>query len=223
MRDLTVVFDLDGTLIDTAPDIIRATNHALGLAGIGPTPEAELRPMISAGSRAMLAHVLAKHGRQPRPVEIDALFEQLLASYTANIAVDSRPFPALPETLTRLAERGATLAVCTNKREAPSLLGQLGLLDRFQALAGVDTYAWCKPDPRHLLEVIRAAGGDAARAIMVGDSDTDVATAQAAGVPVVAVTFGYPDPRRPIASLGADAVIDHYDELEAAIERIRRR
>ena len=223
MRDLTVVFDLDGTLIDTAPDIIRATNHALGLVGIAPRPEHELRPMISAGSRAMLAHVLGREGRTTGAAEIERLFTALIAYYTDNIAVDSRPFPSMTATLDRLRDRGACLAVCTNKREAPArlLLETLGLLDRFQALAGVDTYPYCKPDPRHLTEVIRTAGGEPGRAIMVGDSDTDVTTAKAAGVPVIAVTFGYPDPARPIHSLGAEAVIDHYRHLEAAIDRIR--
>jgi phosphoglycolate phosphatase len=222
MRDCTIVFDLDGTLVDTAPDIIRAVNYALETAGEPPGAEVLLRPVISAGSRAMLAHRLADLGRSIGASELDAMYASLLAYYAENIAVESRPFSGMPEALSRLAARGATLAVCTNKRESHSrlLLSTLGLDGHFRALAGVDTYPWCKPDPRHLTSVIAAAGGRPERAVMVGDSDTDVRTAQAAGIPVVAVTFGYPDPRHPIESLGAEAVISHYDELEEAVTRL---
>ena len=146
-----------------------------------------------------------------------------LAHYADNLAVSSHPYPAVPETLAELARRGAGLAVCTNKQELYSrrLLEALGLAPSFRALAGRDTLPVMKPHPDHLLGAIRMAGGDPARAVMVGDSETDIRTARAASIPVVAVTFGYTD--TPVTELSPDAVIDHYDALIPAIERVRPR
>jgi phosphoglycolate phosphatase len=223
MHDLTVVFDLDGTLVETAPDLIAATNHVLTHAGLAPVPPELLRPTISFGAVAMIAKGFAHHGLAPGRSETEAHFERFIAYYTANIAATSHAFPGLEESLTALHERGARLAVCTNKRADMSrlLLRDLRLLDRFKALAGRDTFPVCKPHPDHLIGAIRMAGGEPTRAIMVGDSTTDIDTAKAAGVPVVAVTFGYTD--IPVHEQSPDAVIDHYDELIPAIERILAR
>ena len=149
--------------------------------------------------------------------------DRFLEHYLANIAHESRPFPGVEDVLDALAAEGAALAVCTNKREAWSrlLLDLLGMTPRFRAIAGRDTFAVCKPDPGHLTGVIAAAGGDPARAIMVGDSGVDVATARAAAVPVIGVTFGYSD--TPLAALGPDAVIGHYRELRPAIRALAGR
>ena len=223
MQDLTVVFDLDGTLVETAPDLIGSINHALGLAGLAALEAALIRPHISFGGRAMLEHGLHLHDQKFDRLEVDRLHGAFLAHYAANIAVDSHCYPGLEPALTALAARGATLAVCTNKPERLSrqLLEALGLMGRFASLAGRDTFPVCKPDPEHLRGAIRLAGGDPARAVMIGDSDTDIKTAKAAGIPVIAVPFGYTD--IPVYDLGPDAVIEHYDDLEAAIDRVRRR
>ncbi len=221
MQDLTVVFDLDGTLVETAPDLIRSVNHVLGLAGIQAVEPSSIRPSISFGGRAMIVKALAIRSADLAEYEIDRLLAIFLEHYAANIAVESHAFPGLEDALDELDRRGARLAVCTNKREVMSrlLLGTLGLGPRFKAIAGRDTFPVWKPHPDHLTGAIRMAGGDPRRAVMIGDSDTDIKTARAAGVPVIGVPFGYTDV--PIDQLGPDAVIAHYDELVAAIERVR--
>ena len=223
MRNLTVVFDLDGTLVETAPDLIRATNHVLGLAGLEPVGTAELRHMISFGGRAMIEHGLKLRRATLAAAEIDRLHARFHEHYAGNIAAESHAYPGLEEALDRLADRGARLAVCTNKQEGLSrqLLDALGLTRRFAGIAGRDTFPVYKPHPDHLTGAIAMAGGDVADAIMVGDSDTDIKTARAAGVPVIGVPFGYTDV--PMAALGPDIVIEHYSELETAVERVRRK
>lgn len=216
----TIVFDLDGTLVETAPDLISATNHVLGLAGLGSIEPALIRPFISFGARSMIREGLRLHSRELAGAEIDAIHRTFLSHYTANIAVLSRPYPGLTDALDRLAETGAQFAVCTNKTEvlARKLLDQLGLMSRFRSLAGYDTFAVAKPHPDHLLGTIRLASGDPSRAIMVGDSETDIKTARAAGTPVIGVTFGYTD--KPVATFNPDAVIDHFDGLDGAVRQI---
>jgi phosphoglycolate phosphatase len=220
MRDLTVAFDLDGTLVETAPDLIAATNHVLASADLAPVAPELIRPAISFGAAAMIAAGFKHHGRQLSADETRAYFEQFIAYYTANIAATSHAYPGLETSLDTLTARGARLAVCTNKQAALSeqLLGDLRLRSRFAALAGRDTFPVCKPHPDHLFGAIRMAGGDPKRAIMVGDSKTDIDTAKAAGIPVVAVTFGYTDVH--VRDLAPDAIIEHYDELVPAIERL---
>lgn len=223
MQNLTVVFDLDGTLVETAPDLIAATNHVMRRAGLAPVPAAHIRPSISFGARAMIEKGLQFHARSLPNVEIDRLLQLFLAHYAENIAVESHAYPGLETALETLAARGATLAVCTNKQHALSrrLLDALGLSRHFKALAGRDTFPVCKPHPDHLTGAIAMAGGDAQRAIMVGDSETDIKTARAAGIPVIGVPFGYTD--IPIHELKPDAVITHYRELETAIAALSRR
>lgn len=220
MRDLTVVFDLDGTLVETAPDLIASTNHVLASAGLAPVPPELLRPVISFGAAAMIAAGFKHHGQVVHVDHSGAHFERFIAYYTANIAATSHTYPGLEDALTTLHMRGARLAVCTNKQASLSeqLLGDLRLRPRFAALAGRDTFPVCKPHPDHLIGAIRMAGGDPARAIMVGDSKTDIDTAKAAGIPVVAVTFGYTDVH--VRELAPDAIIEHYDALIPAIERL---
>lgn len=223
MHDLTVVFDLDGTLVETAPDLIAAINHVMGLAGVAPSTPDEIRPGISFGGRAMIEKGLALRGASRTTTEVDHLHRAFLAHYAANIAVHSHAYPGLESALTALSTAGATLAVCTNKQEALSrqLLEALGLASRFAAIAGRDTFAVYKPDPGHLTGAIRLAGGDPRRAVMVGDSDTDIRTARAAGISVIGVPFGYTDV--PIHALAPDIVIEHYSELEAAVRRLTNR
>lgn len=223
MQDLTIAFDLDGTLVETAPDLVHATNHALSLCRLEPVDAEEIRPFISFGARAMIKKGLEVHGHDVPADEFETLFSRFLAYYADNIAVGSHAFPGLEECLERLSRAGARLAVCTNKQEALSrkLLDALGLSKRFAALAGRDTFPVCKPHPDHLRGAIRLAGGDPQRAVMVGDSDVDIATAKAAGIPIIAVTFGYTDV--PVRDLAPNAIIDHYRDLDAALERVRPR
>jgi phosphoglycolate phosphatase len=221
MQDLTIVFDLDGTLVETAPDLIRATNHVMGLAGLAPVEPAAIRPSISFGGRAMIVQALEIRGARLAETEVDRLLAAFLEHYAANIAVESHAFPGLETALDRLQASGARLAVCTNKREGMSrlLLETLGLAGRFAAIAGRDTFPVHKPHPDHLTGAIRLAGGDISRAVMIGDSETDILTARSARLPVIGVPFGYT--ATPIRDLYPDAVIDHYDELLDAIERVR--
>ena len=220
MRDLTIVFDLDGTLVETAPDLIQATNHALSLCRLEPVAPGEIRPFISFGARAMIRKGLEFHGHRVPDDQFETLFSSFITYYAQNIATESHLFPGLADCLNRLAEQGARLAVCTNKQEMLSrkLLEALGIAGAFAAIAGRDTFPVCKPHPDHLLGTIRLADGNPRRAVMIGDSDVDIATAKAAGIPVVAVTFGYTDV--PVTALSPDATIDHYRDLEAAIHRV---
>ncbi len=220
MRDLTIVFDLDGTLVDTAPDLVAATNHVLGHLKLSPIADEHLRPWIGYGAKHMIERAVGEAGHQLGPGEDERLLERYLDYYENNIAVGSQPFEDAVPALQRFQAAGAKLAVCTNKMERMSttLLDALDLTQFFEVIAGRDTLAKFKPHPEHLLGTIRLAGGNADRAIMIGDSAVDVATAKAAGVPVIAVSFGYTDV--PARELGADAVIDHYRELESAIARL---
>ena len=213
----TIVFDLDGTLIDTAPDLAVAVNSILRQAGGQDIAEDILRPAVSFGGREMIRIGLDTQGLDYDEAGLDGYFEAFVDFYSANIAVRSRPFPGLVAQLDRLAGMGATLAVCTNKLEALTwpLLRALDLDWRFAAVAGRDTFPAQKPDPRHLLATIARAGGRATNAVMIGDSNTDIKTAKAAGIPVVGVTFGYTDV--PVTELGCDAVISHYDQLEEVL------
>jgi phosphoglycolate phosphatase len=216
----TIVFDLDGTIVDTAPDLTSATNHALALAGAAPVTIAQLHPFIGRGSKAMIEAGLGFRGLRVSEEEARRLHDAFLAYYADNVAVLSRPFEGVPELLDALRSAGARLAVCTNKYEALSrlLLAELKLADRFQAIAGRDTFPVCKPDPAHLTGTIAMAGGRADRAVMVGDSEVDIATAIAADIPSIGVTFGYT--ARPVRDLQPGAVIDHYREFPAALMKV---
>ncbi len=220
LKDLTLAFDLDGTLVETAPDLIAAANHVLAAEGLAPVPAAAIRQEISFGARAMIEKGLKVSAAPRSATEVDRLLGDFLRHYEANIAVSSRPFPHVVELLHDYRARGCRLVVCTNKREHLSrvLLGELGMLDLFDAIAGRDTFPVCKPHPDHLLGAIRLGGGGRRRAVMVGDSDTDIATARAAGVPSIAVTFGYTEV--PAHQLGAGAVIDDYRAFDAALAQV---
>lgn len=223
MRPLpaTIVFDLDGTLVDTAPDLCAALNHALGVLGQPPVPADDVRHMVGHGARKLLERGLAASG-EATPALVEAGVAPFLAFYAAHVAVGSRPYPGVEAALDTLAAAGCRLAICTNKPVALSaaLVAALGWQGRFAANLGFDSVPAPKPDPAHLFAAIAAAGGDPADTVFVGDSITDTTTAKAAGVPVIAVSFGFSD--RPAIELGADIVIDHYDELISALERLRR-
>lgn len=212
-----VGFDLDGTLVDTAGDLTAAVNHALSLVGRAPLPEAAVRPMIGLGAKHMLEQGLAATGGVPDG-DVERLYPELLRYYEDHIAVHSRPFPGLTEALGQLDALGVRTAVVTNKMErlARLLLGELGLADRMATIIGGDTLGVRKPAAEPILAMIRQCGGG--RAAFVGDSIYDVMAATNAGVPSIAVSFGFLD--RPAADLGADHVIDHYDELMPLLARL---
>jgi|SRR5579862_299621 len=214
---LTIVFDLDGTLIDTAPDLIDTLNVTLAREGLPAVAFGDARPMIGGGARGMIERALAADGRLTAKADVDRMFAAFIEHYSAHIADRSRPYPLLEETLNQLAAAGHRLAVCTNKIEwlAVKLLTTLNLAQHFACICGQDTFKVQKPDPKILLGTIRLAEGDWRQAIMVGDSGTDVRAARAAGVPVVAVDFGYTEV--PIGTLKPDRIISSYAELPAAI------
>ena len=216
----TIVFDLDGTLVDTAPDLVDTLNAVLARHDVPPVSFAAARAMIGAGVKPLLQRALASKDIHPSTVELDALYDEYLKLYAEHIADRSRPFPGLTGALDALAQQGCRLAVCTNKLEWLSLrlLDALGLATRFGAICGQDTFAMRKPDPDMLRLTIVRAGGDTAHAVMVGDSMTDVATARAANIPVIAVDFGYTE--IPPAELGADRLISHFDALADTVREL---
>jgi len=215
-----VVFDLDGTLADTAHDLVATLNVVLAIDGLPPLELAQARDLIGAGARPLIERGYAARGAALAPQRLEQLYVLFLDHYHRHIADHSRLFPGAVDALDTLESEGFRLAVCTNKLEAHALelLRMLGVLGRFAFVAGKDTFAAFKPDPRHLLETISRAGGDEKRAVMVGDSRADVDAAKAAGVPVVGVTFGYTS--IPMRELDPDIAIDAFDALPAAVKAL---
>ncbi|OYU15303.1 MAG: phosphoglycolate phosphatase [Alphaproteobacteria bacterium PA4] len=215
----TIVFDLDGTLVDTAPDLCAALNHALGALGRPPVPAGDVRHMVGHGARKLLERGLAASGAMT-PDLVEAGVPHFLSHYAAHIADGSRPYPGVEAALDALAAAGSRVAICTNKPERLSraLVTALGWDGRFAANLGFDSVPQPKPHPDHLFATIAAAGGDRADTVFVGDSITDTTTARAAGIPVIAVSFGFSD--RPVAELGADRIIDHYDALLPTLRQL---
>ncbi|MGB8400191.1 phosphoglycolate phosphatase [Bradyrhizobium sp.] len=212
-----VVFDLDGTLVDTAPDLIGALNYVLDREGLPPVPLHSARTMIGAGARKLIERGLEAEGRLASIDDITRLTSDFIDYYAAHIADASRPFEGLESALDDLQAQGFRFAVCTNKLEwlSKRLLEQLGLSARFSAICGADTFGVSKPDPAILHQTVARAGGQIASAIMVGDAGTDVGVARRAGVPVIGVEFGYTDV--PIAELKPDRLIGHMRDLPAAV------
>src|SRR5271166_2481836 len=212
----TIVYDLDGTLADTASDLMGALNAVLTQEGLAPLPVEKAGTMLGAGGRALIARGFAASGRELAPPKLEALFGDFLAHYNAHIAEQTRLYPGVGTALEAFARAGWRQAICTNKMEGSArlLVERLGVAGRFAFVCGQDTFGVGKPDPKPLLGTILASGGLAARAIMVGDSVTDIRTARAAGLPVIAVDFGYTDV--PVAELGPDRVISHFGELAGA-------
>lgn len=216
----TIVFDLDGTLVDSAPDLMGTLNTILVREGAAPLPIGHARSLIGGGARVLLDRGFAAEGIVLPEERANALYADFLEIYAGRLADETRPFEGVPEALDRLAAAGHRLAVCTNKVtwHSEKLLQLLGLDGRFGAICGRDAFPYAKPDARHLTMAVGAAGGDARQAIMVGDSRTDVATAINAGLPSIVVDFGYTD--IPPAELGATRVISHFSELDEAIAAV---
>jgi phosphoglycolate phosphatase len=215
-----VVFDLDGTLVDTAPDLINALNYVLNREGLPEVPAQTARKAIGAGARRLIERGLELEGRSLSVNDVTRLTGDLIDHYAAHIADMSRPFEGLEGALDELSGRGYRFAVCTNKLEWLSklLLDKLGLSSRFSAICGADTFGVSKPDPAILRQTVLRAGGRLSSAIMVGDAGPDVGVARRAGIPVIGVEFGYTE--IPIADLKPDRLIGHMRELPDAVEAL---
>ncbi|MET0222286.1 MAG: HAD family hydrolase [Tardiphaga sp.] len=215
-----VVFDLDGTLVDTAPDLISALNWVLDREGLPPVPLAIARKMIGQGARRLIERGLELEGREMGMADVTRLTTDFIDHYAEHIADASQPFPGLIETLDVLEASGHRFAVCTNKLEWLSklLLDQLGLTPRFQAICGADTFGVSKPDPVILQQTVARAGGTMSAVVMVGDAGPDIGVARRAGIPVIGVEFGYTEV--PIAELKPDLLIGHFRELPGAVARL---
>jgi phosphoglycolate phosphatase len=220
LRGAAIAFDLDGTLVDTAHDLIGTLNWLLAEEGHPPLPLAEARPFIGRGARWMIERGFQAADAPLAPAEVQPLFERFIDRYTGHIADESRPFPGCVAALEALKADGAKLVVCTNKLTGLSkaLLDALDMSRLFDAVIGSDSTPAIKPDARHLETAIAAVGGATDRAIMVGDAATDAGAARAAGVPLILVSFGYTEV--PAAELDPDILIDHYDQLPAACLRL---
>jgi phosphoglycolate phosphatase len=215
-----IVFDLDGTLLDTAPDLVETLNVVFAREGLTPLPYDTARNLVGGGAKAMIARGIEAEGHVLAPAKLEQMFTDFIAYYSDHVAERSQPFPGLTEALDTLGARGHRFAVCTNKLERLSvrLLDRFKLADRFAAICGQDTFGIQKPDPEILRRTVAAAGGTMKHAIMVGDSNTDIRTARAGGIPVIAVDFGYSE--RPIAEFGPDQTISHFSQLPASIAAI---
>ncbi len=218
-----VVFDLDGTLVDSAPDLVNSLNVILEREGIPAFPVEQARKFVGRGGRMMIRQGLEAARAQVSDGRLEEMFAAFLAHYEDHLSVKTRFYPGAEAALDRLSADGHGLAICTNKFEKPSkmLIGDLGATSRFRAICGQDTFAVYKPNPAMLRLTIEKAGGDPTRAIMVGDTSTDIETAKAAGLPVIAVDFGYAP--EPVATLGPDRIIGRFDQLREAVAEMAQR
>jgi phosphoglycolate phosphatase len=210
-----VVFDLDGTMIDTAPDLIDSLNHTIAARDLAPVTFNDLTHLVGQGARVMIRRAFTLRNAHLEEAEVEPLLARFLDHYKAHMPGHSRVYDGLLDCFDRLEAEGMRLAVCTNKLEqlALPLLDKMALTDRFAAITGGDTFEVRKPDARHLLGTIERAGGDPAHSILIGDSINDIKAAQNAGIGSVGVTFGYSDV--PIADLNPTRIIRHFDELTA--------
>lgn len=217
LTGITLVFDLDGTLVNTAPDLQAALNHVLKTDGYDAVPPQVTNTIIGSGAKAMLRAGLSHQNTTLEEVQIDAMFDTFLSYYITHIVDHSAPYPNCIAMLDRLSAAGATLAVCTNKRQnlADELLNTLQLSDRFDAIVGADSVPAAKPDAGHLLETLARCDGSASQAIMIGDSQTDERAARNAGLPFVFVPFGYGP--MDMSGLEPTQCIDTFDALDVEL------
>lgn len=220
LADTTIVFDLDGTLVDTAPDLVRALNETMDLEGLPRVKLETVRQLVGQGARALIERAAGLQGVTFSAARLDQLTTEFVSFYSADIARESKPFDGVFDALDQLANLGAKLAVCTNKRTALSvqLLDALKMSERFSAIIGADAVADRKPHPDHYRAAVTRAGGVVRRSVMVGDTAADVASARGAGAPVCIVSFGYCDVGA--EKLGADVLLHRFSELAPACRRL---
>lgn len=215
-----VIFDLDGTIIDTAPGLAATMNALLKRRGRREMDPDILRPHVSHGAKVIIAHAMAATGEPADEALIDVMFDEFISHYVKTMADASTPYPGLARNLARLSEDGYRLGICTNRieRSARILLGALKLDVHFGAITGQDSFNAAKPDPRPVLETLKLLNSPAAASVFVGDSEVDIAAARAAGLPVIVTSFGYA--QGPEALTSADGVLSHFDELPALVSRL---
>lgn len=215
-----LVFDLDGTLVDSLPDLLAAMNRLLAELGRAKLAAAALRAMIGDGASNLVGQAMAATGQPVAPAELPALTQRYLDHYGSAAAVLTRAYPRVPQTLAQLSRGGYRHGICTNKpqRETDILLAALKLDRHFLAALGADSVARRKPDPDHLKATLERMDATPARAVMIGDSYNDLATARALGVPCILMRYGYS--RLPVDALGADRVLDDFAELPQAIAEL---
>ena len=219
-RFRTILFDLDGTLVDTAPDLAGAMNAVLGRDGRPHLPVAAVRAMVGRGAQVLIEKGFAATGASADPERLPGLVENFLDYYRLNLTANSVPFVGAREVVADFAAQGARLGVCTNKPFdlAEALLRELDFRSPFHSVRGADSAPYKKPDPRHVYDTLTLAGGSHGEAVLIGDSETDVKAARAAGIPVVLVSFGYTE--TPVTELGGDAIIDHFRDLPDALRAL---
>jgi phosphoglycolate phosphatase len=220
LEGIAISFDLDGTLVDTAPDLVRSTNMVMDAAGLARISLASVRGMVGQGARALIIKAAAAGSVTFTEDDLTVHIAHFLDVYKAGLTELSLPFDGVNETLELLSEQGAILSVCTNKPPhlANPVLQAFDLTRHFKAIVGNGQAGVNKPDARHLTYTIDASGGNLERALMIGDSITDVQAARNAGIPVALVSFGYTNEKA--STLGADAVFDHYHELPDLAARL---
>lgn len=213
MDDILIIFDLDGTLIDTSHDLLDSLNYCLNKVKLEPVVYEQLTFLVGQGAKAMLTRAFDLRNRTVSDRELDEFVDLFVSHYQENMPGRSRAYDGLHEALERLHSEGIRTAICTNKLEslALSLIKKMGMFDWFVTLTGGDSFLFRKPDGRHILETIKLAGAKPNRTIMIGDSVNDIAAAKNAGIPSIGVPFGFSDV--PIEDLEPDAIISHYDEL----------
>jgi phosphoglycolate phosphatase len=208
-----VIFDLDGTLIDTAPDLIDSLNYTIEAVGMEPVTFDDVTFLVGQGVKVMITRAFELRHKPLDDQTFATLFDRFMGHYAAHMPGRSRPYPGAEACLSALTGAGFSLAICTNKAEelARPLIEKLGLLDRFPTITGGNTFAVRKPDAGHIFGTIDKAGASKSATVMVGDSVNDILAAKNAGIPSIAVRFGYSDV--PAEELGADLVVDHFDEI----------
>ena len=219
----TIVYDLDGTLIDSARDMCVAVSAVLADHGLPPISDEDARRFMGEGSKITMRRAFAKAGRTLDEAELSAVTREFVRYYEADPVSHTSAFAGVPEVVARFARLGLKQGVCTNKFERPSrmILEHLKLMPPISDVAGADTFPVRKPDPKHILMLVERMGGSPDRTVMVGDSIHDVEAAHGAGLPAVLVSWGYTD--RPASELGAEAVIQKFDGLPKALEQIAAR
>lgn len=216
----TIVFDLDGTLIDSALDVGLAVSRVLKEEGLPELDEATARSLMGEGGKVMLERAFARNGRRLDEAALGRLTRRFIGYYKDNPIAHTLPYPGVAETLAALRQAGARMAVCTNKFEAPArqILQALDLMHFLDDVAGADTFDVRKPDGGHITRLVARMQGNIRHAVMVGDSMHDVHAARHAEVPVVAVAWGY-TVQEP-ATFGADRLIERFSDLPQALADI---